>query len=458
MSLKPRISKGTRDFNSQEIADREYVFDIIKKNFQLYGYQPIETPSFELRENLLGKYGVDADRLVFKILNSGEKLRNADLSALEDNLLTKFSNSLSEKALRYDLTVPLARYVSQNQNEITFPFKRYQIQPVWRADRPQKGRFQEFYQCDADLLGSDSLWPEIEFIKLFDSVFTDLKLGAVNLKINNRKILYSISELISINDRFSEFTSILDKIDKIGIEEVKKLILLAGISNEKFKKIEFLFLKDVPVNDKILNLKLLLSNSKIGTDGISEIEFIFNTMDQLNLETINLELDLTLARGLNYYTGTIFEAVSNSIDIGSIAAGGRYDDLTSIFGLNNISGVGISFGLDRILFLLKEQGLLPQKNEVKIEVMFTNFGNKESLFSYNAIMKLREKGIICELYPNDSKLKKQISYANKKGIPFIVLVGENELYMRKYTLKNMSNGSQKTIDLQGLISNFTKEK
>ena len=453
MATKPRIAKGTRDFNSQQIAQREYIFSTIKSNFKAFGFAPIETPSFELSETLLGKYGDEGDRLIFKILNSGDKVKKADLKALEEGQLARFSNSLSEKALRYDLTVPFARYVAQYQNDITFPFKRYQIQPVWRADRPQKGRFQEFYQCDADAVGSDSLWQEVEFIQLYDAVFTDLKLEGVTIKINNRKILAAIAERISAQDKLIDFTVALDKLDKIGAEKVKEEMLLKGIPSEGIQTLEPLFNMVGNFDSQLNALKLILGSSEVGTEGISELEFISNTINSLGLKTATLKLDVTLARGLNYYTGAIFEVSAPAgVAMGSIGGGGRYDDLTSIFGLKGVSGVGISFGLDRIAMVLEELNLFPVNSNQSAQVLFANFGRDESLYSYKAIQSLRSNGIIAELYPEASKLKKQITYANKRNIPFVVLVGDEEMFSKRFTVKDMKSGTQESLNLQGLLA------
>ena len=453
MATKPRIAKGTRDFNSQQIAQREYIFSTIKSNFKAFGFAPIETPSFELSETLLGKYGDEGDRLIFKILNSGDKVKKADLKALEEGQLARFSNSLSEKALRYDLTVPFARYVAQYQNDITFPFKRYQIQPVWRADRPQKGRFQEFYQCDADAVGSDSLWQEVEFIQLYDAVFTDLKLEGVTIKINNRKILAAIAERIGAQDKLIDFTVALDKLDKIGAEKVKEEMLLKGIPSEGIQTLEPLFNMVGNFDSQLNALKLILGSSEVGTEGISELEFISNTINSLGLTTATLKLDVTLARGLNYYTGAIFEVSAPAgVAMGSIGGGGRYDDLTSIFGLKGVSGVGISFGLDRIAMVLEELNLFPENSNQAVQVLFANFGSDESLYSYKAIQSLRSNGIIAELYPEASKLKKQITYANKRNIPFVVLVGDQEMFSKKFTVKDMKSGSQESLNLQELLA------
>jgi histidyl-tRNA synthetase len=453
MATKPRIAKGTRDFNSQQIANREYIFSIIKSNFQAFGFEPIETPSFELSETLLGKYGEEGDRLIFKILNSGDKVKKADLSALEEGNLSRFSNSLSEKALRYDLTVPFARYVVQYQNDITFPFKRYQIQPVWRADRPQKGRFQEFYQCDADVVGSNSLWQEVEFIQLYDAIFSDLKLDGVTININNRKILSAIAERIGAQDKLIDFTVALDKLDKIGPEKVKQEMLQKGISSEGITILEPLFSLSGDFDTQLKSLKLMLGTSEVGSTGIKELEFISNAINDLGLKTAILKLNLNLARGLNYYTGAIFEvSAPEGVAMGSIGGGGRYDDLTNIFGLKGISGVGISFGLDRIALVMDELNLFPKNNQQITTVLFTNFGTNESLYCYKAIQTLRANGISAELYPDATKLKKQITYANKRNIPYVVLVGEKELSNNYFTLKNMITGTQETVDFPTLQS------
>ena len=457
MATKPRIAKGTRDFSAQQIAKREYIFGTIKSNFKAFGFAPIETPSFELSETLLGKYGEEGDRLIFKILNSGEKVKKADLQALGEGNLARFSNSLSEKALRYDLTVPFARYVVQYQNEITFPFKRYQIQPVWRADRPQRGRFQEFYQCDADVVGSNSLWQEVEFIQLYDAVFHDLKLDGVTIKMNNRKILAAIAERIGAQDKLIDFTVALDKLDKIGPDKVKEEMLQKGISSEGITTLEPLFNMTGNFDAQLNALKLLLETSEVGSAGISELEFISNAINDLGLKTATLKLDVTLARGLNYYTGAIFEVSAPSgVQMGSIGGGGRYDDLTSIFGLKGISGVGISFGLDRIALVMEELDLFPENHQQNTTVLFTNFGLNESLYAYKAIQDLRANGIVAELYPDASKLKKQITYANKCNIPFVVLVGDKEMGSNSFTLKDMTTGTQEVVDLQSLKSKLKK--
>jgi histidyl-tRNA synthetase len=452
MVSKPRISKGTRDFSPKQLANRDYIFSTIKSNFKKFGFQPIETPSFELSETLLGKYGEEGDRLIFKILNSGDKVKKADLEALEEGNLARFSNSLTEKALRYDLTVPFARYVAQYQNDIVFPFKRFQIQPVWRADRPQKGRFQEFYQCDADVVGSKSLWQEVEFIQLYDAVFSDLKLNGVTIKINNRKILAGIAELIGAQDKLIDFTVALDKLDKIGAEKVKEEMLKKGIATEGIAKLEPLFDLTGEFSEQLETLKRILSTSTEGLKGVEELEFIASSVSELGLKTTKLQMDVTLARGLNYYTGAIYEvAAPDSVQMGSIGGGGRYDDLTGIFGLKDVSGVGISFGLDRIYLVLEELNLFPSDKTLSTKVLFTNFGTSESLYSLKAITALRSQSIAAELYPDASKLKKQMMYSNKREIPFVVMVGEAEMEQNKYLLKDMNSGEQQLLTLEELI-------
>ncbi|WP_046744741.1 histidine--tRNA ligase [Kordia zhangzhouensis] len=455
MAQKPSIPKGTRDFSPIEVTKRNYIFDIIKSAFQMFGFQPIETPSFEKSETLLGKYGEEGDRLIFKILNSGEKVRKADLKALEEENFARFSNSLSEKALRYDLTVPFARYVVQHQNDITFPFKRYQIQPVWRADRPQHGRFQEFYQCDADVVGSTSLWQEVEFVQLYDKVFTDLGLNGVTIKINNRKILSGIAEVIGAKDKLIDFTVALDKLDKIGEDGVKNEMRSKGISAEAIEKIQPLFQFSGTLDEKLDKLKELLSASKEGMEGVEELEFVFEAIEVLGLETATLALDITLARGLNYYTGAIFEvAAPDGVKMGSIGGGGRYDDLTGIFGLKDVSGVGISFGLDRIYLVLEELNLFPEAVSDKVDVLCVNFGDQEALASLRLIKKLREAGKSAELYPDNKNMKKQMNYANKRDIPYVIIIGGNELKNSTCIVKNMKSGTQLEVPFDEVLTAF----
>ncbi len=449
--MKPSIPKGTRDFSSLEIARRDYIFNTIQEIFQNYGFQPIETPSFEKSSTLMGKYGDEGDRLIFKILNSGDYLKKVDPVLLTEKDSTKITASISEKALRYDLTVPFARYVVQHQNEIVFPFKRYQIQPVWRADRPQKGRFREFYQCDADVVGSESLWQEIEFIQMYDSVFTRLGLTETIIKMNNRKILSGLAEIIGEKERIIDFTVALDKLDKIGVEGVKKEMISKNISEQAIEKIEPLFNFKGSNSEKLEQLALLLAGSEEGLKGVEEIKFIIDYIEKLGLQSAIVELDVTLARGLNYYTGAIFEVQTKKVKMGSIGGGGRYDDLTSQFGLKNISGIGISFGLDRIYLVLEELNLFARAEIPGPHILFLNFGEDELYYCLNALKKIRAKGINAEFYPDDAKLKKQMNYANKRKIPFVVLVGEQELNADNYTLKNMITGEQSTCNLEELI-------
>ena len=583
MAQKPSIPKGTRDFSPIEVAKRSYIMNTIRDCFQKFGFQPIETPSFENSSTLMGKYGEEGDRLIFKILDSGEYLEKANkkiskldretiehVSSLFNELLQNIRNSLdsqclnnlnankrienveiiklfiltfitdlvwnskdiayvnwleeafnsffkkyatqiaisivnrenffnndvafdnfllvekkeilkefykyieelgisflrssyastqiSEKALRYDLTVPFARYVVQYQNDIVFPFKRYQMQPVWRADRPQKGRFREFYQCDADVVGSKSLWQEAEFVQLYDQVFTKLGLEGVTIKMNNRKILSGIAEVIGASDRLIDFTVALDKLDKIGEDGVVKEMLAKGISQDAITKVAPLFTLSGSFAEQLAVLEKLLVNSETGSQGINELQFIQKAIDSLGLQTATLQLDVTLARGLNYYTGAIFEvAAPEGVKMGSIGGGGRYDDLTGIFGLKDISGVGISFGLDRIYLVLEELNLFPETTTQGVQVLFINFGETEALYAMQAIKRLRESGITTELYPDTAKMKKQMTYANRRDIPYVVLAGNQEMSDKTYTLKNMEAGTQETVDLNQLIARVTKE-
>ncbi|GHC52605.1 histidine--tRNA ligase [Ulvibacter litoralis] len=456
MAQKPSIAKGTRDFSSEEVLKRTYIMNTIKSCFTTYGFQPIETPSFENSETLMGKYGEEGDRLIFKILNSGDYLSKVDDALYTERNSTKLTPRISEKALRYDLTVPFARYVVQHQNELSFPFKRYQIQPVWRADRPQKGRFREFFQCDADVVGSKSLWQEVEFVQLYDAVFTKLQLNGVAIKMNNRKILSGIAEVIGAEDKLIDFTVALDKLDKIGEEGVKTEMLSKGISESAILKLQPLFSFYGTASEKLEQLKGLLSTSETGLQGVSELEFITTTLETIGLQTASLEIDVTLARGLNYYTGAIFEvAAPSEVKMGSIGGGGRYDDLTGIFGLKDVSGVGISFGLDRIYLVLEELSLFPDTVSSTTKVLFINFGEKEALYAMQAITKLRLEGVSSELYPdiakNQKHLGKQITYANKRNIPFAVLAGDDEMEAGTYTLKNMESGEQETLTYEALL-------
>jgi len=421
MAQKPSIPKGTRDFNPEQVAKRNYIFNSIKNSFERFGFQPIETPSFENSDTLMGKYGDEGDRLIFKILNSGDYLSKVDDNSYSEKNSNKLTSRISEKALRYDLTVPFARYVVQHQNEITFPFKRYQIQPVWRADRPQKGRFREFYQCDADVVGSKSLWQEVEFIQLYDDVFSALNLEGVTIKLNNRKILSGIAEVIGAKDKLIDFTVALDKLDKIGEEKVKTEMLGKGILQSGIDKLQPLFGLSGSFESQIESLKAILSSSEEGLKGIEELEFIDKAISELKLQATTLQLDVTLARGLNYYTGAIFEvSAPENVKMGSIGGGGRYDDLTGIFGMKDVSGVGISFGLDRIYLVLEELSLFPATVTNNVDVLFINFGDNEALYSLKAIKELRAFKINAELFPETFTLKNMES-GEQKELDFIEL-------------------------------------
>ena len=449
MAQKPSIPKGTRDFSPTEIAKRDYIFDIVKKHFKTFGFQPIETPSFENSETLMGKYGDEGDRLIFKILNSGDFISKVDDVTYNSKSSKLLTPKISEKALRYDLTVPFARYVVMHQNEIDFPFKRYQIQPVWRADRPQKGRFREFYQCDADVVGANSLLQEVELIQLYDAVFTDLKLDGITIKLNNRKILAGITEVIGAHNNLMNFTVALDKLDKIGVEGVKKEMLAKGISKESIAKATPLFELTGSNSDQLLSLKNLLSDSVQGRKGVEELEYIIKAIDELGLQSTKLVLDVTLARGLNYYTGAIFEvAAPENVQMGSIGGGGRYDDLTGIFGLKDVSGVGISFGLDRIYLVLEELDLFPETLDKSLDVLCINFGEKESMAALKLVGQLRGQGIVADVYPSNAKMQKQMKYANNRNVPYVILIGEQELASNSFVVKNMASGEQNTFSLE----------
>lgn len=449
MPQKPSIPKGTRDFSPTEVAKRDYIVHTIKKHFEVYGFQPIETPSFENSETLLGKYGEEGDRLIFKILNSGDFISKVDDVTYSSKNSASLTPKITEKALRYDLTVPFARYVVMHQNEIDFPFKRYQIQPVWRADRPQKGRFREFYQCDADVVGTNSLLQEVELVQLYDAVFTDLGLKGVTIKINNRKILSGITEAIGIQHLLVDFTVALDKLDKIGEEGVKKEMLAKGISEQAIARAAPLFAMSGTPSEQLGQLKTLLSNSELGMTGVSELEEIIATVEKLGLQSAQLQLDVTLARGLNYYTGAIFEvSAPKGVKMGSIGGGGRYDDLTGIFGLKDVSGVGISFGLDRIYLVLEELDLFPETLSKSIDVLCINFGTSEALAAMQLVNQLRANGIKAEVYPTDAKMQKQMKYANNSQVPYVVLIGEQELSKGEFVAKNMATGEQETYSLE----------
>jgi len=450
--MKPSIPKGTRDFSPTEVANRTYIINTIKGCFQIFGFQPIETPSFENSGTLMGKYGEEGDRLIFKILNSGDFLKKADEKLLSDKNSLKVTSQISEKALRYDLTVPFARYVVQHQNEITFPFKRYQIQPVWRADRPQKGRFREFFQCDADVVGSKSLWQEVDFIQLYDAVFTKLGLYGTTIKINNRKILSGIAEVIGAKDKLIDFTVALDKLDKIGQEKVETEMLSKGISSDAIKKVQPLFSFNGTNSENLDALATMLQASEEGTKGVEELRFIINSIKELGLKTANLEIDVTLARGLNYYTGAIFEvAAPEGVKMGSIGGGGRYDDLTGIFGLKDVSGVGVSFGLDRIYLVLEELDLFKKVDNPKPKIVFLNFDASDDFTKMKAIKFLREHGVKAEFYPDlgesNKQQKKQWKYVSSRAIEFVVSGVEND----DFILKNMTSGEQLNCSLSDLL-------
>jgi len=449
--MKPSIPKGTRDFSSQEVAKRNYLKAVLQTAFESAGFQPIETPSFEKSATLLGKYGEEGDRLIFKILSNGEKLKKADLKALEENRLAAFSNSLSEKALRYDLTVPFARYVVQHQNDLVFPFKRYQIQPVWRADRPQHGRFQEFFQCDADVVGSTSLWQEVELCQLYAKVFSELGIKGATLKMNNRKVLAGIAETIGAQDQLIDFTVALDKLDKIGFDGVVQELEGKGFSKASIAKIQPLMELSGTATERLFQLKVFLANSSIGLEGLEELSFVLEQLEGLDVQGIALSIDVTLARGLNYYTGCIFEvAAPEGVKMGSIGGGGRYDDLTAGFGMKNMSGVGISFGFDRIYLVLEALDLFPASVQNQTQVLCLNFGDATALATNQLVVELRQKGLRVEFYPDAAKMKKQLSYANQKNIPLVVLLGEEEHSRKEVVLKQMETGEQHTVALNAL--------
>ena len=449
MATKPSIPKGTRDFSPVEMAKRNYIFDTIRSVYALYGFQQIETPAMENLSTLMGKYGEEGDKLLFKILNSGNFLSGVDTADLSSENTNKLAAQLCEKGLRYDLTVPFARYVVQHREELTMPFKRYQIQPVWRADRPQKGRYREFYQCDADVVGSDSLLNEVELMQIVDTVFTKFGIR-VCIKINNRKILTGIAEMIGESDKIVDITVAMDKLDKIGLEAVNAELAKAGISAEAIEKLQPIILLEGSNEEKLNTMKQVLAESEIGLKGVEECAFVLQTLQNLGLKN-ELELDLTLARGLNYYTGCIFEVKALDVQIGSITGGGRYDNLTGIFGMPGLSGVGISFGADRIFDVLNQLDLYPKEATTGTELLFVNFGAAETAYCLPILEVARQAGIRCEIYPGSAKMKKQMSYANAKNIPFVAIAGENEMNEQKVTLKNMITGEQMLVSQEELI-------
>ncbi len=449
MAQKPSIPKGTRDFSPIEMARRNYIFDTIKGAFRLFGFKQIETPAMENLSTLMGKYGEEGDKLLFKILNSGDFLKSCNDEELTGRNLPKLTNKLCEKGLRYDLTVPFARFVVQHRAELQLPFKRFQIQPVWRADRPQKGRYREFYQCDADMVGSDSLNNEIELLSLIDLVFNRLGIN-VTIKLNNRKILAGIAEVIGEADRIVDITVAIDKIDKIGIENVNAELREKGLSEKSIETLRPLLTLSGSNEEKVEQLKAMLGSSETGMKGVEELETVLNGFDDLG-HLCKAEVDVSLARGLNYYTGIIIEVKANDVEIGSISGGGRYDNLTGVFGMAGLSGVGVSFGADRIYDVMNTLNLYPDSVAQSVKVIFTNFGDKEALQSMKYIKTLREAGIPAELYPDQAKMKKQMSYADAEKIPFVAIVGESELAENTIMLKNMSEGTQEKVTIEEMV-------
>lgn len=456
MANKPSIPKGTRDFGPDEMAKRNYIFDTIKSVYALYGFQQIETPAMESLQTLMGKYGDEGDKLLFKILNSGDFLKSTTDEELLSRNTLKLQTKVSEKGLRYDLTVPFARYVVMHREELQMPFKRYQIQPVWRADRPQKGRYREFYQCDADIVGSDSLLNEVELIQIIDTVFTKFGIR-VQIKINNRKILTGIAEVIGEQEKIIQITTAIDKLDKIGLEAVNEELEKEGLSKVSIEKLQPIIELSGTNDEKLDTIAKVLANSEIGVKGVEETRYILDILKQIELKN-EIELDLTLARGLNYYTGAIFEVKALDVEIGSITGGGRYDNLTGIFGMPNLSGVGFSFGADRIYDVLNALDLYPKESISNTQLLFINFGEKETNYVLPFVTKARQANIRTELFPDSVKMKKQMAYANAKHIPFVVLAGDNEIEQGKVTLKNMTTGEQILVSPEDLIEKVTSSK
>ncbi|MEN2434298.1 histidine--tRNA ligase [Weeksellaceae bacterium A-14] len=448
--MKPSLAKGTRDFTAAEVVKRRFITGILQSNFEIFGFQPLETPSFENLSTLTGKYGEEGDRLIFKILNSGnflDKIPSEELAERNARILTP---KISEKALRYDLTVPFARFVSMNHGQLTFPYKRYQIQPVWRADRPQKGRFREFYQCDADVVGSESLWQEVDLVQLYLKSFGDLKIP-VKIHINNRKILAGLAEYAGIPDKLMDFTVALDKLDKIGKEGVIKEMSEKGISADSAAKLDFLFSQTGDALKDLAALKERLRESETGTQGAEELEFVLLKCFELGVLPEQIAFNITLARGLDYYTGAIFEVKAEGVDIGSIGGGGRYNNLTEVFGVKNVPGIGISFGLDRIYLVMEELGLFPENTNSRVQYLFANYGEKEALHAMKIMEKLRARGISAELYPDGGKMKKFFSYSEKRGVENLVFIGEEEINNNTVTIKNQQDGHQITVPLDDFL-------
>ena len=458
-TTKPTLPKGTRDFSPEEMVKRNFIFDTIKSVFRKFGYQEIQTPSMENLETLTGKYGDEGDKLIFKILNSGDFLSKVSPEELQVGDAKKLTSKVSEKALRYDLTVPFARYVVAHQNDISLPFKRFQIQPVWRADRPQKGRYREFYQCDADVVGSESLLNEAEFVLIYQEALSQLGLKDFSILINNRKILSGIAEIIGKPELIIDMTVAIDKLDKIGFDGVCKELLERGFTQSDIEKLQPIIELKGSNSEKIQALKKVLAYSEIGQNGIEELETIFNYIQRLQTPKAtlpNVALDITLARGLNYYTGAIFEVKSNEVTMGSIGGGGRYDDLTSMFGLKNLSGVGISFGADRIYDVLEELGAFPKNTTESTKVLISNFDETSEAFALPILSQLRAAGIAAELYPQAAKLKKQLGYADAKHIPYVILIGSEEMASGLLSLKNMKSGEQSTLTIQALLAQLAQ--
>lgn len=456
MTNKPTIVKGTRDFSPMEMSKRNYIFNTIKDVYSLYGFQQIETPALETLQTLMGKYGEEGDKLLFKVLNSGDFLRKVDDKELVERNTLKLASQLCEKGLRYDLTVPFARYVVMHHDELQFPFKRYQIQPVWRADRPQKGRYREFYQCDADVVGSDSLLNEVELMQIVDEVFQRFGVRVI-IKINNRKILSGIAEMIGAADKIVDITVAIDKLDKIGLENVNEELANAGISPDAIDKLQPIISLQGTNDEKLNVIKNVLKDSQVGLKGVEEVAYILDVLKSMQLHN-EIELDLTLARGLNYYTGAIFEVKAKDVSIGSITGGGRYDNLTGIFGKPGLSGVGISFGADRIYDVLNALDLYPKETINSTQILFINFGEKETAYCLPLVNEARSHGISAEMYPDAVKMKKQMSYANAKQIAFVAMAGENEMKENKITLKNMETGEQMLVPISDFMDVFSEQR
>lgn len=448
--MKPSLAKGTRDFTAQEVSRRKYIINILQNNFELFGFQPLETPSFENLSTLTGKYGEEGDRLIFKILNSGDYTSETNQEDWDNKNHQKLVSQISEKALRYDLTVPFARFVAMNHGKLTFPYKRSQIQPVWRADKPQKGRYREFYQCDADVVGSESLLQEVELVQLYLKSFADLKVP-VTIHMNNRKILSGLAEYAGITDKLIDFTVALDKLDKVGKEGVVKELLEREISQESIDKLDFLFSQSDDALENLLQLKEKFAGNEIGLKGVEELEYVLTQSLSLGVDMQNLVFNITLARGIDYYTGAIFEVKADEVAMGSIGGGGRYDNLTEVFGVKNIPGIGISFGLDRIYLVMEELNLFPEEASSKIEYLFANSGGEETIEALKLIMQLRAKGISAELYPENAKINKQFTYAEKKGIKNLVFLGEEEIKNNTVTYKDLEAGEKKTVSLEEFL-------